>query len=82
MPELRKYKVPELRKYKVPVVKPTPFTAIRNKYGQEFLNEYNIWSIKDAKDELYFSRMFYFDMNGEEFKRYLKIKEPQLEFDF
>ena len=74
--------MPELRKYKLPVVKYNPFIDIRNKYGQEFLNEYNIWSIKEAKDELYSSRMFYFDIDGEEFKRYLKIKKPQLEFEF
>lgn len=59
---------------KLPILRTTMFDDIRNKYGQEFLEEYNEWTKKDSGSPFYLDRLYYFNINGELFKKYLNYK--------
>jgi hypothetical protein len=54
------------------------FDPIRNYYGQEFLLEYNEWSIKDFGSPWFFGRMDYFSLDSPKLKEFIKEKHPEI----
>lgn len=62
---------------RLPVFKHTIFDDIRNKYGQDFLDDYNEWSKKDSGSNYYFDRLDYFSINSIHLQRYLKELENE-----
>ena len=64
------------------VVGNTPFDAIRNKYGQKFLVEYDEWSKKDSGSIFFYGRMNYFNLDSPHLKRFIEQIDKQMSFDF
>ena len=61
--------------HKIPILERTYFDKARKILGQEMLEKYNEWTIEHSGSIFLVDRMKYFNVNGEEFKLFLKIQE-------